>query len=65
MVKTTRESKMKKGKLYSDLHFGGEPPTHEEIKALAQATSEMIADPTNTTIAVMLGKNSKVIKFTR
>jgi hypothetical protein len=56
---------MKKGKLYSDLHFGGEPPTHEEIKALAQATSEMIADPTNTTIVVMLGKNSKVIKITR
>lgn len=56
---------MKKGKLYSDLHFGGEPPTHEEIKALAKATAEMIADPTNTTIAVMLGKNSKVIKFTR
>ena len=56
---------MKKGELYSDLHFDGEPPTHEEIKALAKATAEMITDPTNTTIAVMLGKNSKVIKFTR
>lgn len=56
---------MKKGKLYSDVHFGGEDPTYEEMKALAKATAEMITDPTNTTIAVMLGKNSKVIKFTR
>lgn len=56
---------MKKEKLYSDLHFGGEPPTHEEIKALAEATAEMITDPTNTTITVMPGKNSKVIKITR
>lgn len=56
---------MKKGKLYSDLHFGGEPPTHEEIKALAQATSEMITDPTNTTIAVMLGKDENPINITR
>lgn len=73
MVKTTRESKMRKRtekemnkeKLYSDLHFGGEPPTHEEIKALAEATAEMITDPTNTTIAVMLGKDGKPINMTR
>lgn len=52
--------------LLSDIHFDDTPtPTKEEIKALAEATAEMIADPTNTTIAVMLGKNSKVIKITR
>lgn len=56
---------MKKGKLYSDLHFGGEPPTYEEIKALAEATAKMIADPTNTTIAVMPGKDGTPITITR
>ena len=56
---------MKKEELYSDLHFGGEPPTHEEIKALAKATAEMIADPTNTTIAVMPGKDGNPINITR
>lgn len=56
---------MKKGKLYSDLHFGGEPPTYEEIKALAEATAEMIADPTNTIIAVIPGKNREPITITR
>ena len=59
------ETEMKKGKLYSDLHFGGEPPTYEEIKALAEATAEMIVDPTNTTIAVMTGKDGKSVFITR
>lgn len=64
-MKKKTEKEMNKEKLYSDLHFGGDPQTHEEIKALAKATAEMITDPTNTTIAVMLEKNSKIIKFTR
>lgn len=64
MKKKTR-TEMKKEKLYSDLHFDGEPPTHEEIKALAKATAEMIADPTNTTITVMLGKDGKPVFITR
>lgn len=56
---------MKKGKLYSDLHFGGKTPTYEEIKALAEATAKMITDPTNTTITVMPGKDGNPINITR
>ena len=56
---------MKKEELYSDLHSGGEAPTHEEIKALAEATAKMISDPTNTIIAVMPGKNGKPVFMTR
>lgn len=52
--------------IFSDMHFDNvPPPTKAELKALAEATAESIADPTNTTIAVMLGKNGKVIKITR
>lgn len=52
--------------IFSDIHFDGVPtPTKKELKALAKATAECITDPTNTTIAVMLGKNGKAIKITR
>ena len=52
--------------MFSDMHFDNvSPPTKRELKALAKATAEYITDPTNTTIAVMLGENGKVIKFTR
>ena len=64
-MKKKTETEMKKGKLYSDLRFGGKYPTHEEIKALAEATAEMIADPTNTIIAVMPGKDGKPVFMTR
>lgn len=64
-MKKKTETEMKKRKLYSDLHFGGKYPTHEEIKALAEATAEMITDQTNTTIAVMLEKDGKPINMTR
>ena len=63
--KIKEKKEMKKGKLYSDLRFGGEFPTHEEIKALAEATAEMITDPTNTIIAVMPGKDGNPINITR
>ena len=56
---------MRKGKLYSDLHFDGECPTHEEIKALAKATATMLSDKTNKIIAVMPHKNGKTIFMTR
>lgn len=56
---------MKEEKLYSDLHFGGEVPTHEEIKALAEATATMLSDKTNKTIMVMSGKNGKPVFITR
>lgn len=53
-------------KIFSDIHFDDVPtPKKAELKALAKATAESIADPTNTTIAVMLGKNGKIIKITR
>ena len=51
--------------IFSDIHFDAPLPTKEELKALAKATAESIAGPTNTTIAVMLGENGKVIKITR
>lgn len=56
---------MKKEELYSDLHFSGEPPTHEEIKALAEATATMISDKNNKIITVMPGKNGNPVFITR
>ena len=56
----------KKTDLILDIHFSDAlPPTKEEIKALAEATAEMIADPTNTTITVMPGKDGNPINITR
>lgn len=52
-------------KLYSDLHFGGEEQTHEEIKALAEATVTMLSDRANKIIAVMPRKNGKTVFITR
>ncbi|MCQ2574540.1 MAG: hypothetical protein MJ156_00345 [Alphaproteobacteria bacterium] len=51
--------------LFSDIHFDAVPPTQDEIEALAKATTNMIMDPTNTTIAVMLDNNGNAIQFTR
>lgn len=56
---------MKKEKLYSDVYFGGETPTHEEIKALAEATATMLSDKNNKIIAVMPRKNGKTVFITR
>ena len=56
---------MKKEELYSDVHFGGEAPTHEEIKALAEATATMLSDKTNKIITVMPGTNAKPVFITR
>lgn len=56
---------MKKEKLYSDMHFGEELPTHEEIKALAEATATMLSDKTNKIITVMPRKNGKTVFITR
>ena len=52
-------------KLYSDLHFCGEDTTHEEIKALAEATATMLSDKANKIIAVMPRKNGKSVFITK
>lgn len=40
-------------------------PTHEEIKALAEATATMLADKTNTIIMVIPNKDGKPVFITR
>lgn len=47
--------------IVSDVHFSAQYPTHEEIKALAEATATMLADKTNTIIAVMPNKDGKPV----
>jgi hypothetical protein len=49
----------------SDIHFSVQDPTHEEIKALAEATATMIADKTNTILMVMPNKDGKPVFITR
>jgi hypothetical protein len=56
-----------KTKMIGDVDFSAQAPTHEEIKALAEATATMLADKTNTIIAVMPNKDGKpvFIKITK
>ena len=56
---------MKEEKLYSDVHFDGECPTHEGMKALAEATATMLSDKTNKIITVMPRKDGKPVFITR
>ena len=48
------------------MHFDDvPPPTKEELKALAEATATMLADKSNTIIAVMPNKDGKPVFITR
>lgn len=49
----------------SDVHFSVQYPTHEEIKALAEATATMLVNKTNAIIMVMPNKDGKPVLITR
>ena len=51
--------------MISDVHFSMQAPTHEEIKALAEAATTMLVNKTNTIIAVMPNKDGKPVFITR
>ena len=50
--------------LFSDIHFDI-PDTPIDTKAMADATAQMLNDPTNQIIAVLPGKDGKPIYITR